>query len=132
MAGSLPAQASDGPTRGRGALTGVGLGFLAVSLAGVGLGIGGSLNSADANRTLTAYVGDGRTPLQSEAITVRELQARAQSGQALAGAGFVLGGVGLAASVLCLVLDGLWADRPVDVAFTPSAGGGALVFSARF
>lgn len=130
--GALPAQAADGPTRGRGWLTGVGLGFVALTLGGVGLGVGGTLQANDANTLLTAYVGNGRTPLLEEGQTVSDLQARAQAGQSLAVAGFVLGGVGLVGSLVCLILDGVWASRPVDVAFAPTAGGGAFVFSARF
>ena len=132
LLGAVPAHAADGATRGRGWLTGVGLGFVALTLGGVGLGVGGLLQTNDANTLLTAYVGNGRTPLGEEATVITELQARASAGQSLAAAGFVLGGVGLVGAVVCLVLDGVWANRPVDVAFAPSAGGGALVFSARF
>lgn len=135
LLGSSPAHAADGATRGRGWLTGVGLGFVALTLGGVGLGVGGLLQTQDANTLLVAYVGTEsapRTPLGTEAQTVSDLQARAQSGKTLTAAGFVLGGVGLVGAVVCLVLDGIWANRPVDVAFAPTAGGGAFVFSARF
>lgn len=129
---SSPARADDSAPRGRGWLTGLGLGLSALSLTGFGLAIGGALNAADANALLTAYVGDGRAPLPEEAQTVVDLQARAKSGQTLATVGFILGGVALAGAVTCLVLDGVWASRPVDVAFVPTAGGGAFTLSARF
>lgn len=132
---AAPAHAADGATRGRGWLTGVGLGFVALTLGGVGLGVGGLLQTQDANTLLTAYVGTAsarRTPLDGEAAPITELQARASAGQTLSAAGFILGGVGLVGSLVCLILDGVWAKRPVDVAFAPAAGGGAFVFSARF
>lgn len=133
LASASPARADDGaPTRGRGWLTGVGLGAAAVSLTGFGLGLAGLLNAGDANALLNAYVGNGRAPLMEEAEIILSLQARARSGQTLATVGFILGGVGLAGAVVCLVLDGVWAGRPVDVAFAPTAGGGALVFTGRF
>jgi hypothetical protein len=129
---SSPARADDTPTRGRGWLTGLGLGLSALSLTGFGLAIGGVLTASDANTLLNAYVGNGRAPLPEEAQTVVDLQARAKSGQTLATVGFILGGVGLAGAVTCLVLDGVWASRPVDVAFVPTSGGGVFNFSARF
>ncbi|MEW6435316.1 MAG: hypothetical protein AB1730_27800 [Myxococcota bacterium] len=133
LAGASPARAGDGTApRGRGWLTGVGLGAAAVSLTGFGLGLAGLLNAGDANALLDAYVGNGRAPLTEEAVLVLNLQTRARNGQTLATAGFTLGGVGLAGAVVCLVLDGVWAGRPVDVAFAPAAGGGALVFTGRF
>jgi hypothetical protein len=127
-----PVHAADGGTRGRGWLTGVGLGFVALTFGGVGLGVGGLLQMSDANTLLTAYVGNGRTPLADEAEVVNDLRARAGAGQSLATAGFVIGGAGLVGAVVCLVLDGVWAGRPVDVAFAPAPGGGAFVFAARF
>jgi len=129
---STPARAEDGATRGRGWLTGLGLGLTALSLTGFGLGIGGALNAADANSLLDAYVGDGRAPLPEEATTVLNLQSRAKSAQTLSIFGFVMGGVALAGAVTCLVLDGIWASRPVDVAFVPTASGGVFTLGARF
>lgn len=132
LLGATPAHAGDGATRGRGWLTGVGLGFVALTLGGVGLGVGGLLQTSDANTMLTAYVGNGRTVLGEETAVISDLQARASAGQSLTAAGFVLGGVGLVGSLVCLILDGVWASRPVDVAFAPATGGGAFVVSARF
>lgn len=132
---SSVARAEDGaPTRGRGWLTGVGLGFVAMGLTGVGLAVGGSLSAGDANRLIDAYlkVGGGTVPLEVDAPTVVELRTRAASAQSLATVGFVLAGVGLAGALTCLILDGVWASRPVDVAFVPAAGGGGVVVTARF
>ncbi|GMU60115.1 MAG: hypothetical protein AMXMBFR34_18780 [Myxococcaceae bacterium] len=126
------ARAEDRAGRGRGWLTGVGLGLTALSFTGFGLGLAGVLNAADANHTLAAYVGNGRAPLPEEAGTVKELQNRAGAAQSQATVGFVLGGLALAGAITCLVLDGVWATQPVSVAFAPSAGGGALLFSGRF
>lgn len=129
---SSVARAEDGaPTRGRGWLTGVGLGFVVVSLTGVGLAVGGALSAGDANWRIDAYLQAGGGKLQqSDAMAVAELRSRAASAQSLATMGFVLGGVGLAGALTCLILDGVWASRPVDVAFVPAAGGGGLVVTA--
>lgn len=133
LAGASPARADDAaPTRGRGWLTGVGLGSAAVSLTGFGLGLAGVLNAGAANQAVEPYFADMRVPEALEGDTIATLRSRAQAGRTLATVGFIVGGVGLAGAVVCLVLDGVWAGRPVDVAFAPTAGGGALVFTGRF
>lgn len=132
LLGASPAHADDGALRGRGWLTGVGLGLAVVSLTGFGLGIGGALQLGDANAQLRVYVPADGVPAPGDVETVKLLQTRADGGRGLAVAGFVIGGLGLAGSLACLILDGVWAKRPVDVAFAPSAGGGTFVVSARF
>ncbi|MEW5741017.1 MAG: hypothetical protein AB1938_19000 [Myxococcota bacterium] len=127
---SAPARAED-RVKGRGWLSGVGLGLTALSFTGFGLGIGGVLNASDANRLLSAYVAGG-APQPQDAATVKELQNRAGAAQTQAAVGFILGGVALAGAITCLVLDGMWAKEPVTLAFTPAPGGGGLLFSGRF
>jgi hypothetical protein len=129
------AWAADGASqRSRGWLTGVGLGFVAVGLTGVGLGVGGATSAADANRYIEAYlrVAGGNVPLATDASAVATLQKRAAAAQSLATAGFLLGGVGLAGALTCFLLDGLWLHRPVDVTFVPAAGAGGVLVTARF
>lgn len=110
----------------RGALTWVGVGLLGVSFAGVGLGIAGSLQNADAVRVLNAYP----SPLpQEERGAYTELELRRDAGESLAIGGFVTAGIAFVGSVLCFILD---APPALKVAFAPSVGGGTFVFSARF
>lgn len=126
------AHAGDGATRGRGWLTGVGLGLTALGGLGIGLGVAGAINAGETNSVLSAYVGNGRAPTSDEAATVKSLQARAGGAQTQAVVGFVLGALALAGSITCIVLDGLETTQPLAVGFAPAPGGGAVLFAGRF
>jgi hypothetical protein len=123
--------ASGQSARARGWLSGVGVGLLGASLAGFGFGLGGLLNANDANAVLSAYYANGAAPTAAEAPAVRLLDDRRTSGTTSAVAGFVVGGVLLAAGVTCLVLDGVAAPK-VAVSLAPLRGGGLLGLSGEF
>lgn len=126
------AQTQASEVRERGWLSALGLGLLCAGLGGVGMGLGARLNASDANDRLTAYVGNGRTPLEAEASTVLALEARAQSSATLATVAFIAGGALLASGVTALIFDGRQAKPAVAASVMPSQGGFALFFSARF
>lgn len=111
----------------RGAVSGVGLGFFALSLASFGLGAGGLAASSDAARTLAMF--DVPLPA-SEAAAYTLTQGRLEGGTALGIVGFVLGALSLGAGIVCLIIDTPAASATVS--FTPLPQGGAFSFSARF
>lgn len=119
---AAPARAAD-----RGALTGVGLGFVVLSLMSFGVGAGGLATSGDAARTLATF--DAPLP-QSEAGAFRATSDRLTTGTVLGAVGLVLGGLSLGAGIVCLVVDGQGATATVS--FSPLRDGGAVTFSARF
>jgi hypothetical protein len=123
--GATPARAE--PVRGRGFLTGLGIGLLTVGFAGSGLGLAGLISANDAAAKLRVFP---TPPPEAESAAVRALLTRSADNTSLAAVGFVMAGVGVIGGILCLALD---SPPPVaSVAFAPTPGGGAFVFSARF
>lgn len=116
-------------SRGRGWLTGLGVGLLGVGLAGVMLGISGAITTSDANALLAAYYPDSTSaPKKEEAGAVKFIATRRDDALAMAVAGFVAGGVALAGGLLALLLDG----RAPAVAVAPIPGGAAVAVSGRW
>lgn len=111
-------------TKQRGFTTGLGLGFLAVGIAGMGLGLGGLLGANDAAYRISRY----EVPTAPERDGYEVLKSRLESSTALAAAGFIGGALAIAGGITCIMLD---APTP-SVAFVPTAQGGVLVFSGRF
>lgn len=125
---AAPAQAADEAPRGRGWLTGVGMGFTVAGLAGLGLGLAGALQVSDAGARIDAYVGD-TAPLDVEARTVTDLMDRQEAGKTLMGVGFGIAGAGALGAILCFVLD---RGERVQVGYAPGPGGGLFTVHARF
>lgn len=109
----------------RGFLSGLGIGLLIGGLAGVGAGIAGVIGANEAQSFLSLY---GDTPSSAEGPTVIALTERAKAGSTLAGVGFIGGGLGLAAGIICLAID----TPRASVAFLPTNQGGVVVFTGRF
>lgn len=122
VAVARPAHAAD-----RGALSGVGLGFVVLSLMSFGLGVGGLAASSDAAQTLGTFT---IPPTQSEVGAYSTTNARLTGGTALGIVGMALGALSLGAGIVCLVLDG--PSAKATVTFAPTAGGGTFVLSAQF
>lgn len=115
--------------RGRGWLTGLGVGLLGLGLAGAMLGLGGLITTSDANALLSAYYPTpGSAPTKDEAAAVKLIEARRDGASALAVAAFITGGVALAGGIVALVLDG----RAPAVAVAPIPGGAAVAVSGRW
>lgn len=120
---SFPAEAAP---KERGFLTGLGLGFLVGGLAGVGVGVAGSLNASFASIYLVSYP---TPPNQDHAPTIANLRNQQLSGQVMTGVGFALGGALIIASIICLIID---TPPPVAVTFVPTSQGGTFALSANF
>jgi hypothetical protein len=104
-------------------LSGLGVAVLGFGVAGLALGLSGVLISGDAGQTLALY----GTPTMAEAATAIDLNGRLQTGNSLALAGFIAGGLLLTAGIILLVAD---APRPVSFSIMPTSTGG--VMQARF
>jgi len=116
-------------TRGRGWLTGFGVGLLGLGLAGVMLGIGGVITMSEANTLLAAYYPTpGSAPTAAEAPAVKLIEARRDGASAMGVAAFITGGVALATGILFLALDG----RAPAVAVAPIPGGAAVAVAGRW
>lgn len=126
---AAPAQAADEAPRGRGWLTGVGMGFTVAGLAGLGLGLAGALQVSDAGARIVAYQQDVGVPLYEEADTVKSLEERQAAGMTLMGVGFGIAGAGALGAILCFVLD---RGERVQVGYAPGPGGGLFTVHARF
>ncbi|MFZ5446723.1 MAG: hypothetical protein ACOZQL_42440 [Myxococcota bacterium] len=127
-AAPLEAQQSPPATTSRGALTKVGLGLMGVGGAGLGLGIAGLVVMENARFVLTANWPNGPTDVDVPLFTV--FRNRYYDALALTVSGFVVGGLALVGSVVCLILD---APKPLQqLTFVPRPGGGAFVFTAEF
>lgn len=115
------------PAPARGALTAVGFGLMGVGGAAIGLGVAGLFQAIDADRLYKLF--EGQPSIKDvEAYTL--VVNRYRDGTGLAIGGFIVGGLSLVASVVCLVLD---APPPAaTISFAPAPGGGSFVFSARF
>ncbi len=119
-AGAEPAA----PTQ-RGALTGLGLGFLLAGLTGVGFGVAGVVNASNAAASRETY----GTPTMDQAVAVSLLNKQFDSGSVMAGVGFALGGALFIASIICFIVD---RPSPVAVTFVPTLQGGTFALSATF
>ncbi|MFT3711736.1 MAG: hypothetical protein QM817_29205 [Archangium sp.] len=107
----------------RGALTGLGLAFLAATLLGTGVGIAGVAGASDGWESV-AHFGP-MAPPEGEAPAAAAAQARYFSGIAQASISFTLAVAALVGSIVCFVVDG----KPAAVSFVPTPQGGAFAFS---
>ncbi len=134
---SAPARAQ-APSRGRGALTVVGVGLGAASLVLGGLGAGALLNASawdtlylpyDSKRGATAE----QAPKQNgEDVTVAQFINNAKQEQSRGIAFLIAGGASLALGVVALLVDGLLASQSVSAALVPTGQGLNAVFGLRF
>jgi hypothetical protein len=124
---AAPAWAEPRPEQraGRGLLTGVGFTLLVTGATSLGLGIAGTVAANDASARVQSYAS---SMLAFDASAVAALRARVDDSTRTAVIGFTAGVVLLAGGLLCLAID----TPPARVAFVPTSGGGALVFSGRF
>lgn len=113
----------------RGAVTGVGLGFLTASLLFAGLGIGGLINAGTVTRTYNATYPS--TPSAEEGSTARLLIDQNAAASTLTIVGFIGAGACLITSIILLVVDRP-RDIPVSVGFAPTRSGGAFSFGMTF
>lgn len=108
----------------RGFLSGLGISLLLAGTTGIGLGVAGVFGANDAQSLLSKF--DGAAEREPESLAF--LAGRRDANTALAGVGFLAGGLALIGGVICLV-----ADSPrVNVAVVPGPNGGVMVFSGRF
>jgi hypothetical protein len=120
-------------SRGRGWLTGTGLGLVGLSLLAGALGLSFQLTANDANRRVAAYYPPPNgAPTVEEARAVTQLVNQRDSAQALAVPLFLGAAAALAGGLACVVLDGGRAGAPVQVAVVPGPSAVSLWVTTRF
>ncbi len=118
--------------RGRGWLTGLGLGLAGAGVMGLMMGVGSLTSAGEANALLKAYYPTPESaPTTAEAPAVKRIEDRRDAALGLAMPSLVLGGAALVGGIVCVVLDGVLGGGP-RVAWVPTPGGGAVIVSGEF
>jgi hypothetical protein len=113
----------------RGTLSAVGIGLTGLGAVAAGFGVHFLLDAADAKRNVDFYAPNGGAP-ESRNVFAYDAELQRSSGSNLVGIVLVsAAAASIAGGIVMLVLD---TPAAPSVAFVPTQGGGAMVFSTRF
>lgn len=126
----------------RGFLSGLGIGLLALTGVGAGVGVAGMLGVNDAELRLKGYapsaIDSAWTPAELNAFqgTKSLLVLQSKESQTVMYAGFIGAGVALAGGIVCLILDSpspkAESSTSASLIFIPTTSGGFFSLSGQF
>lgn len=128
LSGSAGAQQQQ--TRGRGWLTGVGLGIAGGGAVTLAMAAYQAAQAEAASFGVAAYYRAGAAPTASEASSVRWLQRRSEDASQQSLLLLISGAAALGVGAALVVLDGLWGTASMTVAIQPT--GASVVLTGRF